>query len=367
MIPAAHVQDRYLTLDAMRGIAALAVVLYHFDFALVPRGYLAVDFFFLLSGFVLTRTYAKRLAGSGTFVDFARIRAIRLMPVHMIGVLSGAGWLLLGELHHWQDAMGLPAFGVSLLFNLALLPTHFNDQMFPMNGPAWTLLMEMLASLGLPALLKLRSSTLILTLCAIVGLALAFIAYRVIDVPKVYGQPFAFGAGWYLWYIGFLRMAFSFPLGVAIALLTNGQPRRSSHWVMLLPAGLTMVFLPPLLGIAHIAYVMTCIVVVFPGMLIIGSRFEPTGFLANLASFAGLISYPLYAVHSTLALLSWYFLGRRFGLSEAMIGPIYLAASIGLAWLIAARLDPAIRGWLSKRFPPTGAFRRPSSRQPSPA
>ena len=287
------------------------------------------------------------------------------MPVHMIGILLGAGWLLLGELLHWQNARGLAVFTVSLLLNLFLLPAHYNEKLFPMNGPAWSLLMEMLASLGLPVLLKLQSRTWILTICAVTALALAVVGYHLIDVPRVYGQPFQLGGDWYQWYIGLLRMMFSFPLGIAIALLTRGRERRPSRWVWLLPLALAFMFLPTLVGIAHMAYVFVCIAVVFPALLIIGIRFEPVGIAADLSSFSGQISYPLYAVHGTLAPIAWYYLARRFGLSEAIVLPIYLATAIALAWLIAARLDPAIRSRLSKRFPSTGAFRRPGAANPS--
>src|SRR3569832_332324 len=85
-------QNRFRNLDAMRGICALTVVLFHCEgmFAtgrIFQHGYLAVDLFFILSGFVLGHTYEKRLVTGLTPGGFMRLRLNRLAPVYWAGTL----------------------------------------------------------------------------------------------------------------------------------------------------------------------------------------------------------------------------------------------------------------------------------------
>ena len=91
---------RYETLDALRGLAALAVVVFHLGQVrlapdLVPHGYLAVDFFFVLSGFVVAHAYEEALRGSLSFRSFALRRAIRLYPLAILGATAGLALLIL--------------------------------------------------------------------------------------------------------------------------------------------------------------------------------------------------------------------------------------------------------------------------------
>ena len=72
----------FVTLDGLRGIAALAVVTRHAPYFRNPffESYLAVDFFFVLSGFVLAHAYGQRLRGNLSILDFVKIRIVRLYP-----------------------------------------------------------------------------------------------------------------------------------------------------------------------------------------------------------------------------------------------------------------------------------------------
>src|SRR5580693_5691081 len=82
------------TLDGLRGVAALDVMAFHGTFGTtfhqyVSRGYLAVDFFFVLSGYVIARAYEARLEAGWSKREFFRIRAIRLYPMIVIGMALG--------------------------------------------------------------------------------------------------------------------------------------------------------------------------------------------------------------------------------------------------------------------------------------
>lgn len=87
--------QRYATLDGLRGVAAGLVVCYHTHLfrgsaAITPHGYLAVDFFFMLSGFVIASAYQEKLEAGFTVADFVTQRVIRLYPVALAGILLGA-------------------------------------------------------------------------------------------------------------------------------------------------------------------------------------------------------------------------------------------------------------------------------------
>src|ERR1041385_8149717 len=87
--------SRFEALDLLRGLAALAVVAFHVPhipgtLSLAPRGYLAVDLFFALSGFVLAYAYGAELARGGNIRRFMVQRLIRLYPLYLIALLAGA-------------------------------------------------------------------------------------------------------------------------------------------------------------------------------------------------------------------------------------------------------------------------------------
>ncbi|WP_295637112.1 acyltransferase [Novosphingobium sp.] len=346
-------QHRYVTLDGMRGIAALSVAAHHFGGGLISGGYLAVDFFFLLSGFVLMRTYGSWLQGGGHQIEFARIRVIRLFPIYIIGLLFGACYTVFGILRHWQASISWFELTTSVFFNLFMLPAPFSPALFPTNMPAWSLFYEMLAGLALPALLVRRSNMAILAFCAVAAIAITLVGYRLVGSPDALGldhSPLIRGPTWEVWYLGLMRMAFSFPLGVVIARLTLSQGRRISNWVVLLIVLLASIFAISVSGMARLWYDLICIFAIFPVILIFASRIEPKGVVAKIARFGGNISFALYAVHATLCRLAWYYLEQRFAITAGISLLIYLAASIALAWSIATWIDPPVRRRLSNLF-----------------
>ena len=118
-------RQHFATLDGLRGIAAIVVVIFHdlspFDLdSLIPHAPLAVDFFFCLSGFVVAYAYEKRLLGTMSFADFVAVRIIRLYPLILAGLLLGAVVFVLraGLLHH--EFPFTPNFFIVLILSLSL-------------------------------------------------------------------------------------------------------------------------------------------------------------------------------------------------------------------------------------------------------
>src|ERR1700683_2829054 len=145
-------ETRYYVLDGMRGIAAIAVMIYHFSLdtgsVFLINADLAVDFFFILSGFVIAHSYGGRLRNGMNPLEYIGKRLIRLYPMFVLGILIGAPVLFLLERAGAANAPARFIVG-SVLYNLLFLPdiSNFqNGELFPANPPAWSLFFEMIAS-----------------------------------------------------------------------------------------------------------------------------------------------------------------------------------------------------------------------------
>lgn len=341
----------------MRGAAALAVAVFHFQRSALPGGYLAVDFFFLLSGFVLERTYGARLGNDIGFARFAAIRAIRLLPVHMIGVVLGAGLLGIATLRHWDGAMAFPAIARSFAFNIFLIPDPFHPVLFPINLPAWSLFVEMLASLALAWFLAKLSQRRLALVCLLSFIAL--VAEGLIrSAPSNDSSTIALGHVWDGSEVGLFRAAFSFTLGLLVARNSRHQPRKQTAWAVAIVVVLVAVMAMPLTTQTRLWFDLACVSLVFPLLLLVGSRIEPRRYLAPLATLAGEVSYPLYIVHYGFIRIGWYIFERRLAWSAFATCAANLVLSLTLAWLITRFIDPRIRRALTLRFLPRAAIAR---------
>jgi len=165
--------SRYESLDGMRGLCALFVAIFHFDLILqsghlLNHGWLSVDIFFVLSGFVIAFTYEDRLKAGMPATTFLKARARRLIPVHILGtLLAGASYLymlLTGTMPHPVSG---PLLALAFVYGLLLIPITFSpyagqflswDTTFPINTPLWSLNAEWIANIiyanrlyGIPA------------------------------------------------------------------------------------------------------------------------------------------------------------------------------------------------------------------------
>jgi len=338
-------RDHYLTLDAARGVAALLVLLTHIGFFLgfpfLKGGYLAVDFFFLLSGFVVAAAYERRLRGGGMrFLGFAAVRLRRLYPLYIAGTLLGAVRLFLvpafaGKLLH--DPSGLITAFVAAL---VMLPGRVRGmtELFPFNGPSWSLFFEVVANAAYGLIARWLSTG---VLIAIVALGLAGCLLMVVDINSLGGGPRWPTLPW-----GFARVALSFFGGVLIFRLRGGKPPKPSNAgalavLALLAAGL---FAVPGANPWDLAPVL----LLFPALVWFGAAVQPTGWLAAVATRAGPWSYALYATHIPIMDL----LGRallRAHISKPMTAAILILVCSFAAWLADRFWDVPIRRWLAER------------------
>ncbi len=156
-------KNHYEILDGLRGVASIIVVAFHVlesytngdRFAqVINHGYLAVDFFFLLSGFVVAYAYDDRW-GKMTLWDFCKRRLIRLQPMIIMGSIIGAALFYLQVSGIFPLISQTPVWKMLLVmvvgFTLIPLPISMDirgwQEMHPLNGPAWSLFFEYIANL----------------------------------------------------------------------------------------------------------------------------------------------------------------------------------------------------------------------------
>ena len=244
-------KPHYELLDGLRGVAALIVVCYHifegFSFAeitngagdgmihILNHGYLAVDFFFLLSGFVLSYAYDGRSEMKKT--DFFKRRLIRLHPMLVMGAFVGMICFLIGGSQQWNGTQ-VPFYLTLLCFVLSalMLPAipssasevRGNGEMFPLNGPAWSLFFEYIGNI-LYILFIRRLSTKILG----VFVLLLGVLHTVFSLGNFSGYG-SIGVGWTLDGVNFcgglIRMLFPLTLGMFLSRKFKPLKIKSSFW-----------------------------------------------------------------------------------------------------------------------------------------
>ena len=366
----ADTKPHYAILDGLRGVAALVVILYHvfecFDWSPAPHGYLAVDFFFVLSGFVIGYAYDDRWKSSDgrkslTMNGFFRRLLIRLHPMVLLGAFVGLLCYLLQGGVRWDGTqVALGWVMLALLLNMLMLPVlpgmsadvRGNGEMFPLNGPNWSLFFEYIGNV-LYALLLRRLPTKILAFVALIfGGLLAYVSLR--DGFLGVGWSVADGGFWG----GLVRMLFPYTLGLLMARVFKPLKLRKTFWI----CGTTIVAvacLPLLLGELPAwqngLYDALCVIVVFPVLVWLGASELSVGLATQRVSrFLGDLSYPLYAIHYPLMYLFYAHIGFSGELvpiakfSETW--PAALGVALGsllLAWLSFHFYDLPLRRWLT--------------------
>lgn len=244
---AAGIKPRYELLDGLRGVAAFAVIWYHFfeGFATSPtdqwmnHGYLAVDFFYVLSGFVIGYAYDDRWRDGGmTAGRFMLRRVIRLQPMVVLSVVLGlVAFLVQGSVRWDGSAVPVGMVLLSLLMGLFLIPifpgmgadVRGNGEMFPLNGPSWSLFFEYIGSILYAVVLHRLSRKALACVTAVSGAGLAIMAVG--DFSGAYHLGMGWSMGGWGFLGGFLRLSFSFSVGLLMARGFRPVHVRGAFWI----------------------------------------------------------------------------------------------------------------------------------------
>lgn len=334
---------RYHTLDGIRGVAAIFVVIGHAHDTLsplgVPRFWLAVDLFFLISGFVLGQVYEPRIRAGMTVLQFMRNRYIRLYPLYIVGLLVGAASALATMLVG-HGALGPVSFIIALLSGVLLLPSPtwtVSQDVMPLNFPGWSLFFELVANLLMVLVGQRLTDRLVLAIITVSGLVLLGGTFV--------GSPFG-GESWPTFFWGFPRIGFSFFLGLLIQRRHWGRHRRTHLAWLVIAAPVVVMSLAPAQGGALLDIAM--LVAIAPAIVWVGANVEPRN--ATLFTWLGDVSYPVYVLHIPILSIIW-----RVGLFyhhpvqeyAPALGVGYLIVTLAVSWLLDRYYDrPVRRAWL---------------------
>lgn len=370
----ANSKPHYALLDGLRGVAALLVVWYHvfegyqfagnkpiIDFA--NHGYLAVDFFFILSGFVIGYAYDDRWGKSLSLGSFFRRRLIRLHPMVMLGAVIGAVSFLLTGMERWDGTHStLLLTLLALLCSWLMIPAvpgmqrevRGNGEMFPLNGPCWSLFFEYIGNIIYAFIMRRLPTRVLACVSALLCCALAWFA---ITDQSGYGS---IGVGWTIDTTnvlgGLLRMLCPFTLGLLMSRVF--KPLRKAHGAFWIGAiVLLLLFHVPFVtsdnqlslnGIFEAA----CIIVVFPAIVWLAASGKTTDKTStSICRFLGNISYPLYIVHYPVmyAFYMWLIKTKQFTFAETWpMALATMACSVCIAWLCLKFYDEPVRKWLKR-------------------
>lgn len=363
-------KPRYELLDGLRGVAALLVIWFHFGegFAtsavdqMVNHGYLAVDFFFVLSGFVLGYAYDNRWkTDSLTPSGFMLRRVIRLHPMVVLSVILGAAaYLLQGSVKWDGNPVSLHSVALALVFGLFLLPTfpgspsdvRGNNEMFPLNGPSWSLFFEYIGSILYTVWLHRLSKRALRIVVLLSALGLAAMA---LFASEGYRMSFGWSAQGTGMLGGFFRLSFSFSAGLLISRSFKPVRVRGSFW--LCAAIIAAVTLCPYIGseknIGNVIYDLCCTLLVFPALVYLGACGNTTDRLSTATCrFVGQLSYPIYIIHYPVMYVFYGWVWSN-SLTFDEVWSTCVAIFFGLiaaAWLVLRYYDTPLRAFLTRKF-----------------
>ena len=371
-------KPRYEILDGLRGVAAMIVVAFHLletyskgpAYQILNHGYLAVDFFFVLSGFVIGYAYDDRW-NRMSLKDFFKRRLVRLHPMVVMGSVIGALFFYFGAAAfpviagvQWWKVLLICLLGCTMLPALPSWDIRGWGETNPLNGPSWSLLYEYIANI-LYALVIRRFPKFVL------GLFVAGAAVLTLDLtlnldlfgllPADRSAAYTVIGGWSVnptqIYIGFSRLLYPFFAGLLLSRLGAVIRVRGGFWwcSLLIAAALVMphvgsVSTPWIDG----GYQALVILFVFPLIVSMGAGSRVAGARSvAVCTFLGEISFPLYITHYPLVYMQMAWVA---GNPDAPLGTgifvnvaIFLLA-VGLAWACLKLYDLPVREWLKRRW-----------------
>jgi peptidoglycan/LPS O-acetylase OafA/YrhL len=314
-------------LDAGRGIAALAVFGYHLQsfFGGLPwlRGsFLAVDLFFIMSGFVIARSYENRLrTGRLGLATFVRVRVIRLYPLYLLACGIGLVYFAVKIVAGMEDAPSILQLVAALPGTLLLLPSPFTSSWgftpFPFAPSAWSLSLEFWFNVVYAAaVIRFRLAVLVILAVASGAVLLH--------------QALMFGSldmGWNIATTpgGIARFWFSFTLGVIVFRLHRPD------WVL---PPVTLLFLLPVFAFVafpsgNLVLGAVWITLIFPAALVIGAAVRADGLTALISDHLGRLSYGIYILHAPIVLF-------QTGVFKVLLGPTWEDHRVLVGWAIVA-------------------------------
>jgi peptidoglycan/LPS O-acetylase OafA/YrhL len=334
------------------------------------EAYLAVDLFFVLSGFVLAEAYEPRLQAGLGAKGFSLIRLARFYPLY---ILATAFAVLFRLWHLWKVYLGLALsllkfplvasplypFFADLAFALLLMPAPLAASLFPFDEPAWSLAWELGINVAWARLRPWLSTRNLAILIALAGANLIFCGLH--GAPGVEPGRLVPGLGggsawgWLHIWNGFSRVAFSFSLGLLLHRLPRGGVPMVPPILLAGVLALALCFPVPQAAAWRAGYDLAFVLMLSPLLVLLGSAAEPQG--PNLRWFfaeLGALSYPIYILHVPLGAALEHACHSFSGFGLEGLAPwgglALLGALIGASAVLGRFYDRPVRRWLRRAW-----------------
>lgn len=341
-------KQHFEILDGLRGVAALYVVTFHFmewvyaDYSknFIAHGFLAVDFFFCLSGFVIGYAYDDRITKMGT-VAFFKSRIIRLHPLVILGSVLGLLAFLFDPFGGHPELYSTGTIILAFLCSLFLIPLPvISDRgfnLFSFNAPAWSLFWEYVANIVYALVLYKLARKYLIGLTVLAAVPICFVAFRSGNLLGGWSGP--------TFWDGSARISYSFLAGLLIY---------RSNFIIKNRLGF-----PGLALLLCLAFIMPfskwnwlteplVVLFYFPLLIALGAGAALSPSLKNICNFSGKVSYPLYMTHyAVLWMFGNYYTSHKPGGGQlALIISISLVLLLGAATLVMFIYDTPVRKYL---------------------
>jgi peptidoglycan/LPS O-acetylase OafA/YrhL len=359
-------KPRFEVLDGLRGVAAIMVLVFHLfepyniinkTPPLVGHGYLAVDFFFVLSGFVIGYAYDDRWRCLSVR-DFFKRRIVRLHPMVVAGMILGACLFYFGASPEFSLIADTPAWKMALylLLGILLIPTLPSadirgwQETYTLDAPCWSLFFEYIANILYALFVRKFSKKALAVLVTVGACAIIFVALTNGSVS----------GGWVLdgkhLGIGFTRLIFPFFAG--LLLYRIGKPKSGGQRFFGCSLLLVSVLVVPSIGgLTHTwkngLYDAVIILFVFPTLVYWGAGSTVQNkFVARLCKFFGDISYPVYLVNYPIMYVFTGWISKtKYSLAESWeVALLVFVTIIALSYVLMKWYDAPVRSWLTKKW-----------------
>jgi peptidoglycan/LPS O-acetylase OafA/YrhL len=371
-------KPRYEILDGLRGVAAMIVVAFHLfetyskgpAFQILNHGYLAVDFFFVLSGFVIGYAYDDRWGKMTTWGFFKR-RLVRLHPMVIMGTFIGALLFYFGsspefpliDKTQWWMVILMMFFGFTMLPATMKMDIRGWGETNPLNGPTWSLQWEYIANILYATIIRHFSKTMLaifLVFAAFLTLnvTMNWDVFHVLDARN-YAAYTVIG-GWSLMpdqlCIGISRLLYPFFAGLLISRVNKLIKVKAGFWWCSLLVAILLV-MPRIGGMDNMwmngIYESAAILILFPLIVSMGAGSNVSGRSVAVCKFFGEISYPLYITHYPLIYMQMAWARSHPDASLSTI--VFVSASvfimaIAVAYGCLKLYDLPVRNWLKKNW-----------------
>jgi len=344
-------KQHFEILDGLRGVAALAVVTFHFmewacsDYSknFIGHGFLAVDFFFCLSGFVIGYAYDNRITKMGA-LEFFKSRLIRLHPLVIAGSVLGLLAFLFDPFGGHPELYSTGKIILSFICSVLLIPLPviadrgFN--LFSFNAPSWSLFWEYIANIVYAFVLYKISRRWLLLFTILSAGAISLVAYRSGNLLGGWSGP--------TFWDGSARVSYSFLAGLLVY---------RSKWIFKNKLGFIgmalLLFLAFIMPFSKWNWLTEPLVVLFyfPFLIALGAGAVLAPGLKKVCMFLGKISYPLYMTHyAVLWMFGNYYTSHKPDATQlALIIICGLILLVGAAYLVMMVYDIPVRKYLSDK------------------